>query len=244
MATVVVSGATCVPAIDLMTRALRLAGILAEGETPGANMTATALAVLNDILENWTTQELAVYASELQTFPLQAGKGSYTIGPGGDFNGTRPVRIASAYTTYQGLDYPCEQVNEDQFSNIALKTQGSQMAVQFFYDAAYPLGTVKMWPVPTLANTFSIVNELQLERLTTTAQMICYPPGYAKALRYELAVELAGEYGVPLPQTVMDVAKKSKADIKRANQRPAYATFDDAYLGDAPQTLPNFIAGF
>ena len=46
---------------EQINRALRLLGILAEGETPSAAMSQDALVALNQMIESWNTERLAVF---------------------------------------------------------------------------------------------------------------------------------------------------------------------------------------
>jgi len=59
------------------------------------------------------------------------------------------------------------------------------------------------------------------------------PPGYARALRYNLAVELAPEFGRPLDPLVAGLAAESLATIKRANVRTVPVGVDAALIVDA-----------
>jgi hypothetical protein len=43
------------------------------------------------------------------------------------------------------------------------------------------------------------------------------PPGYLRAFRYNLACEIAPEFGVEPPPTVARIAMTSKRDLKRQN---------------------------
>ena len=52
------------------------------------------------------------------------------------------------------------------------------------------------------------------------------PPGYSRALRYNLALEWAPEFGKPVDQTILMVANESKAEIKRQNTQPVYMVSD------------------
>jgi hypothetical protein len=46
--------------LEIITAALRLLGVIAETETPSAEQGATGLAVLNDMLEDWSGREIEV----------------------------------------------------------------------------------------------------------------------------------------------------------------------------------------
>ena len=46
--------------------ALRLLGVLAEGETPSAATPQDALTALNQMIDSWNTERLSVYATQDQ----------------------------------------------------------------------------------------------------------------------------------------------------------------------------------
>jgi hypothetical protein len=47
--------------------------------------------------------------------------------------------------------------------------------------------------------------------------VIAFPPGYAEAFRYNLAVRLSAEFGAPLPPAVPAIATDSLARLKTIN---------------------------
>ena len=49
------------------------------------------------------------------------------------------------------------------------------------------------------------------------ADKLSLPPGYMRALRFNLAVELASDFGIAVPTYVAKGARESKADVARAN---------------------------
>jgi hypothetical protein len=156
---------------------------------------------------------------------------------------TRPVNIEIAKTTYQGTSFPLERIDEGWYNLIALPQQQSQIPVWFKYDADFPLGIVTLWPVPNFASTITITVNKQFAEIPSTATVLSYPPGYSQALRYALAVQLAPEYQVLVPQIVADIARGSKAAIKRANNKSPVSRADEALLGDQCYSLGQFLGG-
>lgn len=231
-------------ALDLIKSSMRLINAIAEGETPTASEAQDALRALNDMLETWSTQNLTVFSSLDQTFNFTPGVATYTIGPAGTFSGVRPIQITSAYTRYQTIDYPVTQIDDERYNLIPLKTQQNIIPSVFRYDADFPLGSLTFWPVPSQATQFTCTINTQFTALANTGQSLTYPPGYSRAIRYCLAVDLAAEFGIPLPQVVVDVAKSSKASICRVNKRSPIAMFDPAITADNFQSLPSYIGGY
>ena len=218
-------------AIDLITRAMKLAKLIAAGETPTAEESVDALAVLNDILENWSTESLSVWGSANDTVSTVVGQATYTIGPGGNFNTDRPKAITGAYVTYSGVDYTLQVIGQLQYNDIGLKTQQQAIPERLLYVADFPLGLITLWPVPSQIMPLVLTNERLITQLATLATAVNYPPGAVKALRYALAMELATEYGSPVDAVLGSLAADAKADYKRANKQAVIARFDSAFLG-------------
>lgn len=81
----------------------------------------------------------------------------------------------------------------------------------------YPDVTLTVYPVPLKLLEWHIVSVVELTQPATLATDLAFPPGYLRAFRYNLACELAPEFGVePTPQ-VMRIAMASKRNIKRIN---------------------------
>ena len=57
----------------------------------------------------------------------------------------------------------------------------------------------------------------ELTQPATLATNIVLPPGYQRAFRYNLACELAPEFGVEPSRQVQRIAMSSKRNIKRIN---------------------------
>jgi hypothetical protein len=93
---------------DILTRALRIAQVFAQGDDiTGTDEETDALSVLNSLLASWSAERLLVPHLETDSLTLTASDGEYTIGSGGDINTTRPLRIEHAFVRDSGNnDYP------------------------------------------------------------------------------------------------------------------------------------------
>lgn len=219
--------------ITLLKDSMRLAGVLATGETPTADEAVDGLRVLNDLLENWSTQPLAVWQTANEAFTTVPGQATYTIGPGGNFNTARPVRISGAFCTFGGVDFPVQVVEQGEFNGIGLKALSQPIVEELLYVNDVPLGIITLWPVPSQAVPLVLSTDTVIGAVTSTSQSLTLPPGGALALRYELAQHLAAEYGRELSDQVLTIAWRVLADYKRANAAAPVASFDPAltYLG-------------
>lgn len=220
---------------DLIKGSLRLLGVLATGENPSAEEQAEAFLALNEMLDSWSNEKLVINAKTREEFSLVAGTQSYTIGTGGVFNTPRPLRIENAMLEDQSIsptiEYPVDIINEDQWAAIQIKDLGAQLPTKLYYETTSPLGVIYLYPKPTAANKLVIYPWKPLTSFASVNTTVDMPPGYYKALRYNLAVMLSPEYGRPVDQMVLSEAMESKENIKRMNVQPIYMTADSATVG-------------
>jgi hypothetical protein len=204
---------------DQINRALRLLGILAEGETPSAAMSQDALMALNQMIDSWNTERLSVFATQDQTFTWPSGVISRTLGPTGDFVGNRPILLddSTYYLANNGVSYGVKFINQAQYNGIAVKTVTSTFPQVMFVNMTYPDIEMYIYPRPTQALLWHFISVEELTRPATLATSMLFPPGYLRAFTYNLAMEFAPEFGVePSPQ-VQRIAMTSKRDLKRIN---------------------------
>jgi hypothetical protein len=220
-------------ASDLIASAARLAGVLADGETLTASEFNDSLLVLNDLLENWSTERLSVWDTANEAFNLVAGTASYTIGSGGVFNTTRPpLGILGGYVTLNGSDFGLTPITKAEYDLMMVKTQQG-LPERVLYVGSYPLATVVFWPVPSEAMTVSLQTTRTLSQ-AALATSLSGPPGWVKALRSNLGVELCAEFGMPATDALLQIAADAKGDFKRSNQMSMLpvAGFDAALLSN------------
>ena len=204
---------------DQINRALRLLGILAEGETPSASMLQDALMALNQMIDSWNTERLSVFYTQDQVFTWPASLLSRTLGPTGDFVGNRPVLVddATYFKAPNGVSYGIKMINQQQYNGIAVKTVTSTYPQVMWVNMGFPDITMTVYPRPTQDLEWHIVSVEELNRPATLSTELYYPPGYLRAFTYNLAMEFAPEFGVePSPQ-VQRIAMTSKRDLKRIN---------------------------
>jgi len=207
-------------AADQINGALRLIGVLAEAEAPSAAMAQDALTALNQMIDSWNTERLSVFSTIDQVFNWPSSTRIRTLGPTGDFVGQRPVQLDDA--TYfrdasTNVSYGIKMINQEQYNNIAVKTVTSTYPQVLWYNATYPDIEIYIYPVPSRVLEFHFVSVEKLTEPANLSTVLAFPPGYLRAFRYNLACELAPEYGVePSPQ-VRRIAMYSKRDLKRIN---------------------------
>lgn len=219
--------------LALIEGAAKLIGVKSAGVSLTAEEAQDGLTSLKDLLENWSLEELSVYGIANQTFNTVAGQATYTIGPAGNWNTDRPVHIDGGFSTFGGVDFPLLPVAQEQYNGIDLKTLQEPIPQMMLYVNEAPLGKLTLYPVPSEVVPVTLSIRRLLDSNITLATTLALPPGYTKALRYNLAVEMAPEYGIEVGPTLMSIATDAKGDLKRANITNPVAVFDSAVLGES-----------
>jgi hypothetical protein len=207
-------------AAELIEGSLRLLGVLAEGEQPSVAVMQDSIMAMNQMIQSWDTERLSVFSTQDQVFTWPAYTMSRTIGPTGDFVGNRPIEIDDA--TYfkdpsSGLSFGIKIINQQQYDGIAFKTVTSTYPQVMWVNNTFPDMEITVYPVPIKALEWHIISVETLNEVSSVATDLYFPPGYLRAFRYNLACELAPEFGVePSPQ-VQRIAMSSKRNIKRIN---------------------------
>jgi hypothetical protein len=210
---------------EQINRALRLLGVLAEGETTSAAASQDSLMALNQMIDSWNTERLAVFSTIDQIVNWPTGSINETLGPSGSLvrlNGTavRPILVDDA--TYfkdpgTGVSYGIKLINQQQYDGIAVKTVTSTFPQVMFVNMTYPDIDIFIYPRPTRLLEWHIISVEELTQPANLSTQILFPPGYLRAFTYNLACEIAPEFGVePSPQ-VQRIAMYSKRNLKRIN---------------------------
>jgi hypothetical protein len=205
---------------DQINRALRLLGVLAEGETTSASVSQDSLMAMNQMIDSWNTERLSVFCTQDQVFTWPAGEYIRTLGPTGNFIGLRPVLLDEA--TYfrdpgTNVSFGIKFINQQQYNGIAVKTVTSTYPQVIFVNMGFPNVTMSIYPRPTRDLEWHFISVQELSNPATLATDLFFPPGYLRAFTYNLAMEIAPEFGVePSPQ-VQRIAMTSKRNLKRIN---------------------------
>jgi len=69
--------------IDIISRALKDIGALEAGETPTPDAAQDAFEMLNDLIDQWSNEDMMTFYKTEIIFPVTSGQTQYTIGPGG-----------------------------------------------------------------------------------------------------------------------------------------------------------------
>jgi len=205
---------------DIINGSLRLLGVLAEGEVPSAETSQDALNAMNQMIDSWNTERLSIFSTQDQVFTWPAGVLSRFLGPTGDFVGNRPVLLDDS--TYfrdpsTNVSYGIKFINQQQYDGIAVKTVTSTYPQVMWINMSYPDIEMYVYPKPLRALEWHFISVEELHTPATLATNLTFPPGYLRAFRYNLAREMAPEFGVEPSAQVRRIAMSSKRNIKRIN---------------------------
>jgi hypothetical protein len=219
---------------SLITDALMGLGVIDPYQDIDAGDGAIALRVLNRMIDSWANDELMIYTVDRQVFNLVNAQQSYTIGIGGNFNTTYPVRpgqINMVSVLVNGVEIPIDVLNDEQWRDVTLKATSSSFPLQMWANGNYPLNTVFFWPVPTQTNQVVFYVWSQLSAFAGLDDDVNLPPGYQDLIVSHLELMMAGTYGKqPNPVTVQ-LAQSTKAKIKGMNWEPTFRSVDTALSG-------------
>lgn len=198
-----------------------------------------ALAALNTMIDSWNSERLTLFQEDEDQLTLTTSI-SYTIGSGGTFNVTRPVRLISAFyrETSGSIDYPIRRfIDKSEWDLIPQKTLDG-IPELVWYDTAYPLGSINVFPQK--AGYLFLTSAKQLTEFASTSTSVSLPPGYREALIYNLSLRLGPVFELPVPQEVMMIASRSLGAIRSANRKSKGMTLD--FVGNSQ--VPNISRGY
>jgi hypothetical protein len=181
--------------------------------------TTTAQEVLNAMLSSWNSQRLAVFEIARNEYALTAGERDYTIGAGADFDAPRPARIEAAGVLNDAGELPV----------TVYRRAGVITRSGLYYDNAHPAMGLHLEPAPNAGETLALYTWRKLAQVTELDTDVVLPEGYEDAIRYNLALRLAPEWGRVPRADVQQFARESLAVIK-AHNRPSLEMKTDAAL--------------
>jgi hypothetical protein len=107
------SGITQITANDIIESAALKLGAKESGESLTASEAEDSLNILNSMIDSMSIDGALIFKVQQEALSWAGGNATRTIGSGGDFNTTRPLRIESGTFFRDGdTDYPVEIVRD------------------------------------------------------------------------------------------------------------------------------------
>lgn len=208
-------------ASEVITLALKDAGVLGVGQTAMAEDMNDALTTLNNMLAVWKRFSALVF-DKVDVSIVGNGSLFYTIGTGGDINTPRPGKIDAAYArmnagTSNPVDYPLIIIKSaEDYSKISVKNL-STAPNAVYYEPAYPLGKLYVWPKPTSQYEVHFIVKQDIPLITSLAANVVLPDEYFEPIRWNLAMRLRVMYRKAMDPQLNALAKASLNELRRIN---------------------------
>lgn len=215
-----------VTALDIIKRSLKVRKVLSPNETPSDEDLSDAMVALNGMLKTWSAQRWMVHQILQEQFDLVINDGSYTIGPGGNFDTDRPTRLLEgSFTRLSNADSELRILEREQYDRITDKTTPG-VPYGVFYDPDIPLGIIKLHFTPEISTRDLFLNSLKpLERFSSLTGQVTLPPEYEELLVYSLAPRLS-EFGGTWTQEAEQIRAECVATVFTVNVK----RYDDSYF--------------
>lgn len=194
----------------LIKGALRAIGVIASGETPSAAEMQDALETLQLMLRGWSAHNIRLYYTKQESLAISGGE-YYTIGSGGDLDTVRPASIRGAWTS----DGPVQIVDDGWYRKVRASSLSGGPVGYLWYSPEYPLGKIYPWPMATATLYIDSLKPLTDPTALTTS--VAFPPEYDDAIKWNLALRLAPEYGKEIGSTVASLALSSLMGLQNRN---------------------------
>lgn len=179
---------------NIIKAALRKCGVLAEGETPSTESTTNCTQALNNIVVRFATLGMPLWKRTELSVTIVAGTSTYTVN-----NSLKAPQVILRDTT-GGVQY--ELIPKSRYDYNRLPSNTSGTPVHFTFNPNLENGTLTVWPTPdsTAATNKSllVVYQKEFDEFVSSTDTPDFPSYWTDALIYELAVNIAPEYGVPL----------------------------------------------
>jgi len=152
--------------------------------------------------------------------------GAITVGTDSVVDTRRPLMVVSAFVRdSSGNDYPVYPSSREKYNTQtdkdATTTSGSEIT-QLYYDRTYPTGEIYIYKVPSASGFTMYIDmwqpfqQIGSDDIDTALNL---PGEYILALRWNLAAELAPEYGKEVREFVFLRAESTMEAVRKINAR-------------------------
>lgn len=221
--------------------ALRLIGVLAAGEEANPEEHADGLERINSLIESFNLQSLLIsYTKQVVLPALPIAKAKITIGKEltNDYVQVAPIEIIQAFfRDAGGMDYPIRLWSIDQWSRLVNKSivaRPTNYFVQYGNDNGMRSLELQFNTIPYPTDELHLMARMPYIGATGSylpTDDIEWDYGFERMIRYNLAVELAPEYGiVDIPQIVIQTALTTLNEVKQSNYEPLAMEVDRGLL--------------
>lgn len=207
----------------LLERALRMLGVIGQGGASTTAQKAGGLEAINGLLDTLQLDRTMVYQIVAESFTWPAATASRTIGSGGNFSTSWPIRLETAFVRdSNSVDYPLAITYDRRiWDHETVKTTQTEIPELLFLDRAYPLASIYLRCIPTAEMTLHIASWKRLQVFAAIGDTVALPPGHEDMLAFNLAERLWAEYPNPdVLAYITKMAMSTRAAVKKSNPVP------------------------
>lgn len=198
--------------------AYRALGVLRPGQSVSDDSVEEAQRLLNEMVDAWQIEKLMVWTVAGTSYAIPSAGSTWTMGPLGTLAPLAPVRLEGAGWIQTGMP--------EQALPILTLAEWREDRYGLYNDGAYPLATISIRPAALGGETLTLYSWAPLISFVSPDLIYDFPPGYALALRWNLALQLAPLASIQkkIPDVLLSAVQQhaidSKAAIKSLHSHP------------------------
>ena len=186
----------------------------------------THLRILNDIIDEFGTDDTKLYDQVEGLVPMVSGQAAYQLGPGLGLNVTPTIiETISIYDSF-GLSYPLTIVGPRQWAAIVFK-QASGRPRFAYIEWSFPTVILNMYPTPSFSTDVAhIWYDNSLVQFPAMSTVLSAPAGYSMLFKTQLALRLCVLHKVDTPPDLLRIAKEAEFRVTAPHKRIQLLTAD------------------
>lgn len=194
---------------NLITGALRLCGVIAQGETPSASQISEGADALNYMVKALEAEGMPLWAITTTTITPVANQTSYTL------NSPKLLKPIQAWNRDNNslVDIPMRLISRQEYNVLGNKsTTGNP--IQMYFQPNRDDTTVYLFPTPDSNtagnNTIYLVAQRPFQDFDSATDTPDFPQEWYEAVLYGLAQRLAGLYNIDVETRKMIAAEAAQ----------------------------------
>lgn len=220
---------------DIFIAMMEVIGATTLDEVPEDNEMQKCRRHVNLMLDSWSARNLLQLAAVQENFPLMAGKVSYTIGVGGNFNTSKPIEVLRAFVRdASNNDYPVDVKTVEVYESYSDKMISRSRPEALYYDPgvtqqSVQTGTIFLYPIPDdSSDKLYIDSQKYFTEFTNLTDSVTFTPAYFRAIIYNGAIALWRPMGRRgnVPMDILGIASESLRTLENMNAKPMISALD------------------
>lgn len=228
--------------LDILSDALSAIGQLGTGQSLNPEQGEQGRRIANRMVGKWSLQRYMLFTIAQRALTLSAGIRDYTLGPTGTLGvnpQTRPVFVESARVSGVGSQQESAISIVDPVEWGAIRDKGATNSILGLPQLIWPEYTMPniglhLWPIPSAAITLTLGTWEQLQQFVSIFDVLNFPPGYEEPLMWNIAMEWAPFFDMPVTPSIQQLAADGLLKIQGINAQGLGGALGEAQRLDPP----------